>query len=309
MCGHRLSVSSIWHWPRALPTAAVFAMLGLVAAACAGRQSCRPPQPERVAAEERFANSVGIQLQLIQPGTFTAGVGTPPFPLRKASIGSAFYIGIHEVTNRQYEQFFARHTSHLKEIGVNDRYLAPDHPAVFVSWNDADSFCQWLSMLEGRRYRLPTTDEWEYCAQAGRSCRYPWGNDWPPSPRLVNLRHAPLDYEGPDLDGYEFTSPVGSFPPNPWGLFDMDGNVAEHCQNAAILPGLFSRPYRVSNEHFRLSYKHGRISIGPCFRESTEELGSYGTDRFACGFWSVGGDPLEGNGSVGFRIVLERAGQ
>ena len=89
----------------------------------------------------------------------------------------------------------------------------------------------------------------------------------------------------------------------------MEGNVAEHCQNAAILPGLLSRPYRVPNEHFRLSFKLGRISIGPCFRESTQELGSYGTDCFACGFWSGEGDPLKGTGSTGFRIVLECPGR
>lgn len=290
---------------RAFPHLAVTAVLALAVAACAPRQPCHPQKHELPRPNERLVNTVGVQMKLIQPGTFTAGVGVAPFPHRKTTISRPFYIGVHEVTNRQYEQFFARHTTHLKEVGTDARYLQPDHPAVFVSWNDADAFCQWLSIIEGHRYRLPTSDEWEYCAQAGRGCRYPWGNEWPPGPRTGNLLHKTLDSQDPDPDGFEFTSPVGSFPPNPWGLFDMEGNAAEYCQNAAILPGLLSMPYRVPIEHADWSYRKGRISMGPCFPESTQELGSYKTDCFACGFWFVGGDPLKGSRAGGFRIVME----
>lgn len=293
------------HSLRTLPLAVCIAVVALAVSACAGERVCCPQHNGAAPPKERFTNSIGVQLQLIHPGTFMAGMGVPPFPLRRTNICKPFYIGIHEITNRQYEQFQRRHTAYLKDIDTDSRYLGPDNPAVFVSWNDADSFCQWLSMLEGRRYRLPTADEWQYCAQAGRDCRYPWGDDWPPNPRTGNLRYTDLDHEGPDLDGFDLTSPVGSFPSNPWGLFDMEGNVCERCQNAAILPGLLSRPYRVRPEYDAWNYGHGRVVMGPSFLPSTVELDSYKTDRFACGFWFVGGDPLKGSRAAGFRIVME----
>lgn len=293
------------HCIRTLPRAACYAVAILALSACAGeRVGCRH-NGNTTLPTERFTNSIGVQLQLIHPGTFTAGAGVAPFPLRKAKVSRPFYIGVHEITNHQYEQFERRHTAHLKEIGTDSRYLGAEYPAVFVSWNDADAFCEWLSLLEGHRYRLPTADEWQYCAQAGRDCRYPWGDNWPPSPRTGNLRYTVLDHAGLDLDGFDFTSPVGSFPPNPWQLFDMEGNVTEYCRNAAILPGLLSRPYRVPLEHCAWNYMSGRICMGPSFNPSTQELDSYNTDRFACGFWFVGSDPMKGNRAAGFRIVME----
>jgi heme-degrading monooxygenase HmoA len=116
----------------------------------------------------------------------------------------------------------------------------PDSPVVGVSWNDANAFCQWLTAQEqqsGRisskqAYRLPTDAEWS--AAAGSSA-YPWGDDWPPGNNEVNIfRHGDGFEESdaaPGSDGYKFTSPVGTYTTNAYGLYDMGGNVFQLCQD------------------------------------------------------------------------------
>jgi formylglycine-generating enzyme required for sulfatase activity len=109
-----------------------------------------------------------------------------------------------------------------------------DDPVLGVSWNDAVAFCQWLTKKEqsegriGPRqfYRLPTDVEWT--AAAGTT-RYPWGDNWPPPIKAGNyLRQGdgvPNRSELRGTDGYPYASPVGSFTPNVFGLYDMGGNV------------------------------------------------------------------------------------
>lgn len=131
------------------------------------------------------------------------------------------------------------------------RYQAPgfnqggDHPAVNVSWNDARSWCAWLSKKEGRMYRLPTDAEWS--AAVGTST-YPWGNQWPPPNNAGNYAGQELRGSTPAerallatsigftiiggfSDGHKFTAPVGSYAANRYGLHDIGGNVGEWCED------------------------------------------------------------------------------
>jgi serine/threonine protein kinase/formylglycine-generating enzyme required for sulfatase activity len=113
-----------------------------------------------------------------------------------------------------------------------------DDPVVGVSWDEARDFCEWLSVKEGRRYRLPTDEEWS--AAVGNGI-YPWGNAWPPGNGSGN--YADLSFlnslPGKDwknelgnyYDSYPRTSPAGKFKPNVWGLFDMGGNVWQWCED------------------------------------------------------------------------------
>ena len=140
--------------------------------------------------------------------------------------------------------------------------LAPDfaqdasHPVVRVNWDDATAFCEWLTQKElhagllegGQLYRLPTDAEWSQAVglppengttpeeRDGKSHDFPWGHQWPPPPGVGNYADATLKKKTPGIpgyrDGFPQTSPVGSFPANRFGLFDMGGNVWQWVQDS-----------------------------------------------------------------------------
>jgi formylglycine-generating enzyme required for sulfatase activity len=93
------------------------------------------------------------------------------------------------------------------------------YPVVGISRHAAMEYCRWLSLTTGKTYRLPTEAEWEYACRAGTNTAYFFGND---STKLG-------DYAWHDRNSDEQTHPVGKKKPNPWGLYDMYGNVAEWC--------------------------------------------------------------------------------
>ena len=120
--------------------------------------------------------------------------------------------------------------------GVDNDWQSPGftqgdaHPVVNVSWNDAQAFCRWLTgkergegkLNEGQSYRLPREVEWN---QAVGSAKYPWGESWPPPSGAGNYSSSL------GVDNYEYTSPVGSFAANPFGLYDMGGDVWQWCED------------------------------------------------------------------------------
>lgn len=119
-----------------------------------------------------------------------------------------------------------------------------DHPVVCVTWKDASDYVGCLSRTTGKTYRLPTNAQWEYAARAGTTTPFPWG---------ATASHAFANYGldeccGPKAEGrdrWETTSPVGAFPPNAFGLYDMHGNVfewIETCADATENPKDFPRP-------------------------------------------------------------------
>ncbi len=108
-----------------------------------------------------------------------------------------------------------------------------DHPVVCITHEDAQAYVDWLSARTGQRYRLPTEAEWEYAARAGSDDRRPWGLDSSRSCQLANVRDTSFREAFGTRetlacsDGHAHTAPVGSLPPNAWGLHDMVGNAAE----------------------------------------------------------------------------------
>lgn len=211
------------------------------------------------------------EMMVVPQGKFTMGAaageeGNLPDPYRGHSVPQhvvtirhKFAIGKFDVTRDEYAQFVAEThrpdpdscitlTASATFVPTNGNWHSPGFPqtgrdpVVCVSWDDAQGYVSWLSAKAGHAYRLPTETEWEYAARAGTTtARY--GSDNPAEIcRYTNV--GDLDYSelhpgdtGVNRacrDGYAFTSPVGSFPPNQFGLYDMLGNVmdwTEDCWN------------------------------------------------------------------------------
>ncbi|MHB8069622.1 MAG: formylglycine-generating enzyme family protein [Desulfobaccales bacterium] len=179
--------------------------------------------------------SQGLKFRLIPGGYYLLGspVSEPgryadedtPHRVRVDS----FHIAVTETTNAQYGRFLQA-TGHQPPLYWEDKNLnAPAQPVVGVSWNDAVAFCRWLTKMTGVEHRLPTEAEWEAAARGGLTGQaFPWGSELPDAGGVyrANSRH-----DRTAKDGYLFTAPVASFPPNGFGLFDMSGNVSEWCQD------------------------------------------------------------------------------
>jgi formylglycine-generating enzyme required for sulfatase activity len=151
-----------------------------------------------------------------------------------------FAIGKYDVTRGQWSTF-VKETKRPEEPGC--AYAPPgatwskpgfeqkdDHPVVCITWPDAKAYAAWLSKKTGKLYRLPSEAEWEYAARAGTKTAYPWG------PKAFHdfANYGSDECCGPLMSGrdrWNFTSPVGSFKANAFGLFDMHGNVFQWVED------------------------------------------------------------------------------
>jgi formylglycine-generating enzyme required for sulfatase activity len=109
-----------------------------------------------------------------------------------------------------------------RQFPIDEGWGRGRRPVIYVSWQDAVEYAKWLSAQTGRRYRLPTEAEWECAARGGKETVYWWGNDWVKgSANCIGC--------GSKWD--KRTAPVGSFQPNPFGLYDTAGNVWEWVED------------------------------------------------------------------------------
>ena len=164
----------------------------------------------------------------ISPGTFLMGSPTneadraaDESPQTRVTLTYGFWIGQYEVKQIEYQSIMAQNPSEF----IGD----PDFPVDSVTWEDGTNYCAQLTdyerlagrLPEGYAYRLPTEAEWEYAARAGTTTRFSYGDD----PGYVQLSN--YAWYGANSGGQ--THPVGQKQPNPWGLYDMYGNVEEWC--------------------------------------------------------------------------------
>ena len=168
---------------------------------------------------QSLVNSLGLKMVFLGPGRLSMGSPDGEFderPVHPVTITRPFYMAATEVTNAQYEQFDPAHKALRGKRGISK---GDDDAVVFVSWNDAVKFCQWLSKKEGKPYRLPTEAEWEFACRAGPRPPIPRARIYPPSSQEPKFSWDPLPV----------SLRVGQTPANPWGLYDMHGNVEEWC--------------------------------------------------------------------------------
>tara|TARA_X000001036_G_C20639676_1_gene790650 strand:+ start:718 stop:1566 length:849 start_codon:yes stop_codon:yes gene_type:complete len=190
-------------------------------------------------------------------------------PIRKVTVQS-IYMDIYAVTNRQFGAFVEQ-TGYITEaerygwsfvfhdfLSVNvaktvithppgtpwwsvvegANWFAPEgpnsnienrsnHPVVHISWNDAIEYCNWAGK------RLPTEAEWEYCSRGGlNQMLYPWGNELTHNDKhMCNIWEGRFPNKNIQSDGFVGTAPVGTYPPNNYGLYNMSGNVWEWCSD------------------------------------------------------------------------------
>ena len=188
----------------------------------------------------------------IDPGTFL--MGSPDSeegrfadegPQHEVTISKGFYLGQFVVTQAQWESVMGPPPWAEKEQVQSN----PAHPAVYISWGDTQAFILRLNDTAGEElYRLPTEAEWEYACRAGTITSWSFGEDESQLGDHAWYRDNAWDVE------LDYGQPVGAKLPNPWGLFDMHGNVYEWCQDwlgwystdSLVDPtGLSTGPYRV----------------------------------------------------------------
>ncbi|MHC4619010.1 MAG: SUMF1/EgtB/PvdO family nonheme iron enzyme [Planctomycetota bacterium] len=254
--------------------------------------------------EREYTNSLGMKFVRIEPGEFQMGQlkrlvpevlpeieggdrggrfdlhtegDYDEKPVHNVKITKPFFMGAFEVTNKQYELF---DPGHRRLRGKHDLSKADDEAVIYVSWYDAQAFCQWLSDKEGLPYRLPTEAEWEYACRAGTTTNYYTG-DILPKVYTNKPGNSCL---------VKTTIKVGKTPANAWALYDMHGNVEEWCHD-------WYGPYQHKSQTDPVGYVDGdfRVSRG----------GSFGTfSYFLRSANRMGTLPGERQWATGFRVVI-----
>jgi formylglycine-generating enzyme required for sulfatase activity len=229
-----------------------------------------------------ITNSIGVELRLLPAGTFTMGdsevdlIATP----HRVTLTKPFYMGVHEVTNAQWKRVMG---------SVPSKWKVDDVPVELVSWEEVREFCGKLSALPeerkaGRVYRLPTEAEWEYACRAGTTTKYSFGDD----ERLFG------DFGWFDGNSGDKAHPVGTKKPNPWGLYDMHGNVWEWCSDwiGNYPDGELTNPKGPSSGSYRV-YRGG----------------NWGSEAWRCrSAYRFRYDPSPRIISLGFRLALSPSG-
>jgi len=245
-------------------------------------------------------------------------------PQHEVDIASGFAMGRTEITVAQFREFvrasgYVPDSDKLGGASVYDensgrmqvqvdadwqddyagKRARDDEPVVNVSWGDAQAYTQWLSQRTGKHYRLPSEAEFEYAERAGTSTPYWWGQGTPTQP-VENLTgsgdrspshrswsNAFHDYD----DGYWGPAPVMSFAANPFGLYDIDGNVSEWVADCW-------------HENYTRAPRDGSAWVNPGCSERVIRGGSWGSapdqDRSA---FRQAAPAAARSGRVGFRVV------
>ena len=191
-------------------------------------ETTKKPKPPPEPAVKTFTNSIGMKFVYIPPGTFLMGSSSDE-PKRnwdetqhQVTFTKGFFMQTTEVTQGQWREITGENLSFFRKCG-------DECPVEMITWDEARQFIRLLNRHEKTdKYRLPTEAEWEYACRAGTTTAFSFG-------KCLDTEQA--NFSGFPMPGCakgeyrETTVPVGSFPPNAFGLYDMHGNVAELCED------------------------------------------------------------------------------
>lgn len=192
-----------------------------------------------------WKNQLGMRFVRIPAGEFEMGSPTTEAgrksneALRKTRIKYPFYLGVTEVTQAQWKAIMGSNPSYRK---------GPSLPVETVTWREAFEFCRRLTAKEGRIYRLPSESEWEWACRAGKKGAF----------------QSEIDKHAWTRENATRLMPVARLAPNAWGLFDMQGNVAEWCSD--IYSDRQGKTYRSQRVTKGGSFYHPPFSARPSAR-------------------------------------------
>ena len=240
---------------------------------------------------DTLVNTIGMKFVRIRPGSFLMGRQEggdwDERPVHRVTISESFYMAVTEVTNAQYEQFDPKHREWRGKLGFSKR---DDEAVVFVNWHEAAGFCQWLSTKEGKPYRPPTEAEWEYACRAGTTTTYHTGESLPEEFHK-NARMSWFPDPARSRKGAEPVSlVVAQTSPNPWGLYDMHGNVEEWCDD-------WYGPYEQAEQTDPVGRSDGDFKVTRGGSHSTKISFLRSANR-------LGALPEDKSWLIGFRVVL-----
>jgi formylglycine-generating enzyme required for sulfatase activity len=277
-----LGVAAFVFWPRPAAEVPASEMASAPAAAPASEPEQAPTLAASAAAMERtFRDCPDCpEMARLEGGAFM--IGSPPSevgrrawegPQRNMQI-APFAISVREVTFAEWDACVA--------AGGCGRYAPPDrgwgrgvHPVLMVSWNDAQTYVRWLSERGGRTYRLPSEAEWEFAARGGAATAYWWGDRYDPSQVALGR-----------------TSDAGAHAANPFGLFDVTGNVAEWVEDCYV-NGYAEIP--ADGRAMQQGNCAQRVVRGGSWRDNAQGLRLANRSRIARGTRDAG---------VGFRVAM-----
>lgn len=264
-------------------------------------------------------NTVGAKMVIIPPGEFLMGSSDEQItaaakemeestarqtvidhiqkserPQHRVMITKPFLMGATEVTLGQFKKFIAateRQTTGEKQAtdASSRTYLRPgypvtdDSPVSVVTWDEATAYCNWLSDREQAVYRLPTEAEWEYACRAGTESLWSWGDG-----RTQSIRYA-WTIKNSELRSH----PVATKLPNPFGLFDLHGNVSEWCQD------------RFDESWYGKSPPDDPIGSGPNAHTLSVRGGSWDYNSIERSAYRTGFTHHICDYTIGFRVVRE----
>ena len=259
----------------------VISTLVLATTSCQSIKPLRPSQSALLPVGSIFSDTldsgaVGPKMVVVPAGSFKMGCVSgrncknTELPVVDVEFSEPFAISVFEVSFDEYA-LFARSTN--RRIPRDMGWGRGTRPVVNVDWFQAMNYTRWLSQKTGQLYNLPTEAEWEYVARAGSSTQFSWGD----------RRDCEKTSCTEVLRSEQSTDPVGVFPPNAWGVFDMEGNVFEWVRDCWQRSHNKASPEGKARGHVVICMRHvvrgGGFNLFPFRMRTAQRTGHLGAEK------------------------------